>query len=156
ALKASAESSSGNAAAHSEPGRPRSTPETQTATTAKPAGKPTVYQTKWRRMDPSEIAQTKKPVPVATSKGTTSAASQEAPAMPSKQEATTMPSKPPTNLQLIPSHGDQEDSSANSPPSQVETAALSKPSLSADPAPPQISSADAAVAKPQKVVVTAA
>lgn len=94
-------------------------PETS-ATPAKPPAKPLVYQTKWRRMDPSEVALPKKGGTGASAKGST-------------QDNLASSQPPRTYLRIIPSAPE-----AAKPATPNTIAKASKPSPAAVPdAPPQ-------------------
>ncbi|HLJ95017.1 MAG TPA: hypothetical protein VKU02_17710 [Gemmataceae bacterium] len=93
--------------------------EKQPAAAAKPAVKPLVFQTKWRRMDPAEMAMPKKAPPPAPPKE---------PATP-KPEPTADAHGPRTFLRVIPSaHEELIPASVSASPVKTETATVSKQS----------------------------
>lgn len=133
-------------ATHAQPA-----PEKQPAAAAKPAAKPLVYQTKWRRLDPSEVALPKKSAPAAPSKesgGTT------------KPEAlATSSTAPRTFLRVIPSAGaEAEHASSSTAVEKTDTTHLPKqpPQFQSNPIQPVAATTDLPAPKPPPAPAPAA
>jgi hypothetical protein len=102
-------------AVKNEPGSLPSAPEAQSTTAAKPATKPLVYRTKWRRMDPSEIVMSKRVDPASDK-------TSEAQALASKS--------PQIYFRVIPSpNEDAPTSTANSGLAKAESSTVPTSSL---------------------------
>jgi hypothetical protein len=133
------------ATAHADNANGHPSTEKPSASGAKPAAKPLVYQTKWRKLDPGEVGVPKKTVPAATAKE---------PAAASKTAASTDH----TFLRVIPSPKEElKDSSGGSPLPKTDLAHLSK-----QPSQPRselvqhsASSADPPAEKPSRPVTAA-
>jgi hypothetical protein len=93
-----------------------SSSSSQIESTAKPAAKPIVYQTKWRRLQPGELTLPSKTVPPATYKDTVKA--------PAPKQATAA-SKPRTYLPLFPSSKANQTPAAKNPNPTANTSGSS-------------------------------
>jgi hypothetical protein len=114
----------------------RPAPEAPPVTAAKPAAKPVVYTTKWRRLDPSEVAMPKKSEPPGSSK---------APADAKKPEKSSL-----TSMQQTPSANENSNASSGSRAlAKADTAVVS-------PNPERAPIAGTSTSRPQYVMASAA
>jgi hypothetical protein len=126
-------------------------PEKQSATAANPTAKPLVYRTKWRRMDPSEIALPKNVAPVVVPNESASAKMPVAPATPPKPTQTI--------LRVIPGPNEDPDThSGGTAVTKAETAPAPKqlPQLRPNSIQTVASAADSPGARSQQPIMHAA